>query len=191
MSQYRRYYLPGGTFFLTLVTYNRQLLFESAENLDRLRNAVIKVKKEKSFVILGAVILPDHIHFLWQLPPNDSDYSQRVSRLKVLFTRSLHGKNALSQDVSVSRRKHRESNIWQRRFWEHTIRNETDFQHHLDYIHYNPVKHGLVSCPHFWQYSSFSNWVNKGIYSQDWGCACGKNKQKIPDFSQISRSIGE
>ena len=121
MPQYRRYYRPGGTFFLTLVTYNRRLLLKSAENVDRLRGAIARVKEEKP------VILPEHIHFLWQLPPDDSNYSQRISRLKVLFTRSLHGKNALSQDVSASRHKHRESNVWQMRFWEHTISNEADF----------------------------------------------------------------
>lgn len=191
MSQYRRYYLPGGTFFLTLVTCNRRLLFKSAGNIDPLRHAVARVKKEKPFIILGAVILPEHIHFLWQLPPDDSNYSQRVSRLKVLFTRSLHGKNALSQDVSASRRKHRESNVWQRRFWEHTISNETDFQQHLDYIHYNPVKHGLVSCPHFWQYSSFSRWVDKKIYSQNWGCVCGNRNPQVPNFKHISQSTRE
>ncbi|MGK7935812.1 MAG: DUF433 domain-containing protein [Xenococcaceae cyanobacterium] len=93
-----------------------------------------------------AAILPDHLHFIWQLPPDDSNYSQRVSRLKVLFTRSLKRNKKLTLKVSASRRKHRESDVWQRRFWEQTIKNEADLQQHLDYIHYNPVKHGLVSC---------------------------------------------
>ena len=191
MSEYRRCYIPGGTFFLTLVTYNRYPLFESIENINRLRNAVAKVKTEKPFMILGAVVLPDHIHFLWQLPPNDSNYSQRLSRLKVLFTRSLRGKKVLSQNISASRRKHRESNVWQRRFWEHTIKDETDLQQHLDYIHYNPVKHNLVSCPHLWQYSSFSRWVKKGKYPQNWGCICEGNKVKIPNFTNINHNFGE
>lgn len=121
MSQYRRSYLPGGVFFLTLVTYQRIPLFSEVENIFRLRKAIAKMRQEKPFDITAAVILPDHLHFIWTLPPNDSDYSQRMSRFKVLFTRSLRGKSALSLEISASRRKHRESNVWQRRFWEHTI----------------------------------------------------------------------
>ena len=148
MPEYRRAYVPGGTFFLTLVTYQRNSLFSDPENISRLRHAVATVKSEMPFYLTGAVILPDHIHFLWTLPVGDQAYSKRVGRLKVIFTQSLHGKGALPQNVSNSRRKHHESYIWQRRFWEHTIRDEGDFEQHLNYIHYNSVKHGLVSCPH-------------------------------------------
>ncbi|MBF2007997.1 MAG: transposase [Chlorogloeopsis fritschii C42_A2020_084] len=185
MSQYRRSYVPGGTFFLTLVTYCRTPLFSEPENISHLRTAVAKIRTEKPFEILGAVILPDHIHFLWTLPSDDSDYSQRVSRLKVLFTRLLRGKKSLPQNVSASRRKHRESNVWQRRFWEHTICNEADLARHLDYIHYNPVKHGLVSCPHLWEYSSFHKWVKKGKYQADWACSCCGKKPPLPDFAHM------
>jgi putative transposase len=156
-----------------------------------LRTAVAKIKAEKPFEIVAAVVLSDHLHFIWQLPPDDFNYSQRVSRLKVLFTRSLRGKSALKQPVSVSRRKHRESDVWQRRFWEHAIRDEADLQQHLDYIHYNPVKHGLVSCPHLWEYSSFTKWVRQGRYPQDWGCVCGGREFKSFDFSEISGRVGE
>jgi putative transposase len=135
MSDYRRAIVPGGTFFLTLVTYRRTPLFSESENVFRLRVAVAQMLTERPFEIIGAVVLPEHIHFLWRLPPNDSDYSQRVSRLKVLFTRSLRGYRALPQTVSASRHKHRESDVWQRRFWEHTIRDEVDLQRHLDYLH--------------------------------------------------------
>jgi putative transposase len=88
MSQYRRFYVPGGVFFLTLVTYHRIPLFSEVENISRLRKAIAKMRQEKPFDITAAVVLPDHLHFIWMLPANDSDYSQRVSRLKVLFTRS-------------------------------------------------------------------------------------------------------
>ncbi len=94
-----------------------------------------KTRTERPFEITGAVVLPDHIHFLWTLPPNDSDYSQRVSRLKILFTPSLRGRGSLPQNVSDSRRKHRESDVWQRRFWEHVIKDEADQERHLEYIH--------------------------------------------------------
>lgn len=191
MPEYRRFYVPGGTFFLTLVTYKRIPLFSESENISRLRSAIAKTRIERPFEITGAVVLPDHIHFLWTLPPGDSDYSQRVSRLKILFTRSLRGRRTLPQNVSASRRKHRESDVWQRRFWEHAIRDETDLKKHLDYIHYNPVKHGLVSCPHLWEYSSFRKWVERDGYSSDWGCSCGGRQPQLPDFSEIERRVGE
>ncbi len=172
MPQYRRAYTPGGTVFLTLVTYNRDPIFANSQNIVYLRSAVAAMRSEMPFEITAAVILPDHLHFLWTLPPNDRDYSKRVGRLKVLFTRSLRGRQALPQRVSLSRRKHRESNVWQRRFWEHTIADELDLANHFDYLHYNPVKHGLVQFPHQWQYSSFYRCVQRGIYDRDWGCRC-------------------
>ena len=176
MPQYRRMRVPGGTYFLTLVTYQRQPLFAEEENVAKLRRAICPLgshfviattKKEKPFNLIGAVVLPDHLHFIWTLPPNDANYSLRVSRLKVLFTRSLENYQSLPKKISYSRQKHREKYVWQRRFWEHTIRNETDLAHHLDYIHYNPVKHRLVSCPHLWQYSSFRRSVEAGLYTLD------------------------
>lgn len=182
MPEYRRAYVPGGTFFLTLVTYNRIPLFSEPENICRLRLAIAKTRTERPFEITGAVILPDHIHFLWTLPPGDTNYSYRVSRFKILFTRMIRGKRSLSQNVSASRRKHRESNVWQRRFWEHVIRDESDLERHLNYIHYNPVKHGLVTCPHLWKYSSFSRWVETGRYGDDWGCSCGGRKAQVLNF---------
>ena len=178
MSEYRRAHIPGSSVFITLVTYQRRKLFVAAENIDKLRQTCATVIAEKPFAIAtlscrieAAVILPEHIHFLWRLPPDDSDYSYRVGRMKVLFTRALRGVNTLPENVSESRRKHRESDVWQRRtvrrfpphtsstrqrrFYEHTIRDEVDLRRHLDYLHFNPVKHGLVKCVHEWEYSSF------------------------------------
>jgi putative transposase len=191
MPKYLRADVPGGTFFLTLVTYNRNPLFATEENISRLRTALATVKSEMPFNIEGAVVLPDHIHFLWTLPPGDADYPKRIGRLKVLFTRDLRGKGNLPQNVSASRRKHRESDVWQRRFWEHTIRDEEDFKQHLDYIHYNPVKHNLVSCPHLWQYSSFHTWVKTGGYPADWCCVCHDKTSHPPDFTEIASRVGE
>ncbi len=152
----------GSTVFLTLITYRRDKLFSVPANIERLRAACALAIAEKPFIIDAAVILPEHIHFLWTLPPDDSDYSYRVGRIKVLFTRVLRGVNNLPENVSASRRKHRESDVWQRRnvrrfpphtistrqrrFYEHTIRDEVDLRKHLDYLHFNPVKHGLVKC---------------------------------------------
>lgn len=187
MSEYRRNYIQGGTFFLTLVTYDRTPIFSNPVNILKLRVATSTTRKEMPFEIVAEVILPEHIHFLWTLPPDDSNYSKRVGRLKVLFTQSLHGKNNLPQDVSISRQKHRESNVWQRRFWEHTIRDEEDFAKHLDYFHYNPVKHGLASCPHQWEYSSFNKLCDRGVYSANWRCSCLPKKPQIPDSFQTTK----
>ena len=191
MPEYRRAYVPGGTFFLTLVTYQRNPLFSNLENIPLLRHAVATVKSEMPFDVTGAVVLPDHIHFLWTLPVGDQAYSKRVGRLKVIFTQSLQGKGVLPQNVSYSRRKHYESDVWQRRFWEHTIRDEADFEQHLNYIHYNPVKHGLVSCPHLWKYSSFHKWTRQGMYTNDWCCVCSGGKLRVPDFGEITEKFGE
>ncbi|WP_310424306.1 REP-associated tyrosine transposase [Chamaesiphon sp. VAR_48_metabat_135_sub] len=175
MPEYRRANIPGSSVFLTLTTYNRIKLFSVPENIDKLRQACGVVVAEKPFTIDGAVILPEHIHFLWTLAPGDRDYSYRVGRMKVLFTRALRGANNLPDDVCESRRKHRKSDVWQRRFYEHTIRDEFDFRKHLDYLHFNPVKHGLVKCVHDWEYSSFHRGVERGEYYFGWGCQCNGN----------------
>ncbi|MGD1904577.1 MAG: transposase [Leptolyngbyaceae cyanobacterium] len=111
MSNYRRAYIPGSTVFLTCVTYNRAPLFAAVVNIKRLRQAVGQVKAEAPFEIVAAVVLPDHVHFIWTLPPNDSDYSKRMGRIKVLFTRALKGQNNQEAHLSPSRRKHRESDV--------------------------------------------------------------------------------
>ena len=191
MPEYRHIYVPGGTFFITLVTYQRKPLFSNPENISKLRYAVATARSEMPFEIVRAVVLPNHIHFLWTLPADDLAYSKRVGRLKVLFTQSLRGKGRLHKNISSSRAKHRESDVWQRRFWEHTIRNEADFERHLEYIHYNRVKHGFVSCPHLWGYSSFDRWVQKGMYKNDWCCGCCSQELTVPDFTGISEKAGE
>ncbi len=191
MSNYRRFYVPGGTYFFTIVTHQRKPYFDNYDNIDKLRTIVATVKKEMPFNIIGAVILPDHLHFLWTLPPNAQNYSKRIGRMKMLFTKSFRGNNALPETVSTSRQKHRESNVWQRRFWEHTIQDESELETYLNYIHYNPVKHGLVSCPHLWLYSSFHTWVKKDGYSSHWGCVCQGKLDKIPNFDNIKNYVGE
>jgi putative transposase len=191
MSNYRRFYIPGGTIFLTLVTYQRYPIFSQPENVSLLRHAVANVRSEMPFEIIGAVVLPEHLHFIWNLPDNDADYSKRVGKIKVLLTKSLGNNVNLPENLSKSRRKHRESNVWQRRFWDHYIRDEVDLQIHLDYIHYNPVKHGLVSCPHLWSYSSFEKMVRNNVYDYDWGCGCNSKQVTVPNFQDIAEMVGE
>lgn len=172
MSNYRRIYVPGATVFLTWVTYNRDPIFAQPHNVGLLRKAVEQTKNEIPFQILAAVVLPDHVHFMWQLPDGDNNYSKRVGRIKTRFTRLLRGIGHRPINISWSRQKHRESNVWQRRFWEKIMHHDKMFANHLNYIHYNPVKHGLVQCPHQWQHSSFQKWVKNGHYPHNWKCQC-------------------
>jgi putative transposase len=191
MPEYRRSNIPGDSVFLTLVTYEREKLFSIPENIEKLRAACSVTMMEKPFTIDAAVILPEHIYFLWTLPPDDLDYSYRVGRMKVLFTRALRGVNNLPEDVCKSRRKHRESDVWQRRFYEHTIRDEVDLRKHLDYLHFNPVKHGLAKCVHDWAYSSFHRGVKRGEYDIGWGCQCNGNIFTPAVTSLMNLEMGE
>lgn len=113
------------------------------------------------------VLLPDHIHMVITLPKQTNDYSRIISSLKGNFSRQLPKQE--TERISESREEKRERGIWQRRFWEHKIRDDTDYQRHIDYIHYNPVKHGHVSNPTQWEYSTIHNYIEKGIYPSDWG----------------------
>lgn len=191
MSEYRRWYVPGGSYFLTPVAYQRRPLFGAEVNIQRFRAALAKVRDELPFEIAAAVVLPDHAHFIWTMPPGDSKYSTRVGRMKVEFTKQVRPAGHCTSVASASRRKHRESDVWQRRFWEHTLQDIDDFKAHLDYIHYNPVKHGYVPCPHLWPYSSFSRWVERGEYEMTWACRCHGRIPEQLDFSAIADSVGE
>jgi putative transposase len=191
MSDYRRYYVPGGTFFLTFVTYQRIPLFRRSEAVDCLRASLRQVQAEMPFDFPAGVVLPDHAHFVWSLPRGDVGYSRRIGRMKILFTRTIREQLVILQERTASRQKHREANVWQRRFWEHTIVDEGDYERHLDYIHYNPVKHGLVTCPHLWPHSSFSHHVRGGLYTDKWGCCCGGRTPVVPRLEDIARNSGE
>jgi putative transposase len=157
MPECRRMRVAGGRYFLTVVTEKRRPLFEGAAAVGRLRASAATARAERPFAFRGAVVLPDHFHWLIELPPGDSDYSTRMGRIKALFTKSIPAVDRPNDPITASRRRRREQMIWQRRFWEHTIRDERDFAAHLDYIHYNPVKHGYVRCPHAWPWSSYSS----------------------------------
>ena len=166
--QYRRSRVAGGWYFFTVVTYKRQPLLTIPTNIERLRNAFRREKERYPFQIDAIVILPDHLHVLWRLPPGDSDYSGRWSRIKRYFSTGCVG---VTVPPTASRQRKRERSVWQRRFWEHTIRDEEDWRRHMDYIHYNPVKHGHCEAVREWPYSSFMRWVEKGVYPPDWGAS--------------------
>jgi putative transposase len=169
MPEYRRIYIEGGTYFITLVTYDRQPIFSGSEARVILRNAWSNVSQRFPFITVALCLLPDHIHTLITLPENDSNYSIRIREIKRIFTRFFLAGNYQELFRNASRLHKNEASIWQRRFWEHTIFDEDDFNHHIDYIHYNPVKHGLVKKVSDWQWSSFHRYVKMGYYDKYWG----------------------
>lgn len=167
--RYRRIFLPGGTFFFTLVTYHRIPLFAHEENVALLRSAFQYVMRNHPFEIIASVILPDHLHMIWKLPESEHDYPMRWRLIKSDFSRHIDEKYQSKPDEIRQRKK--EQAVWQRRYWEHLIRDETDLQRHVEYVHYNPVKHGLVTSPVDWKYSSFHKYVSEGLYAANWGAA--------------------
>jgi putative transposase len=166
MPDYRRLYLKGGTYFFTLVTYSRQPVFRQDKTIALLKDCFTRTARSHPFIIEALVVLPDHLHTIWKLPEEDCDFSTRWNLIKGNFTR--HYEN-LDRDISESRRAKREKTVWQRRFWEHLVRNDDEFNRLCDYIHYNPVKHGLVRSPGEWPESTFLEFVTKGLYPKDWG----------------------
>jgi putative transposase len=189
MPNYRRVFVPGGTFFFTLVAENRAPYFAAELARNRLHDAIAACQQRRSFELDAFVLLPDHLHLLMTLPPGDADYSTRVAAIKVGFTRAQLAAGGAEQPRSHSRVRKRRRGIWQRWFWEHTIRDMTDFNTHLDYIHYNPVKHGLAHCPHEWPFSSFARHVSAGKYGADWLCACAGGPVRPLTFARLA--IGE
>ncbi|MGI0481813.1 REP-associated tyrosine transposase [Geminocystis sp. CENA526] len=165
--EYRRTQIQGGTYFFTVVTYNRHPILCYPDNIQLLREAFAYAMKRYPFIIDAIVILPDHLHCIWTLPEGDGDFSTRWRLIKSYFSRKCERK--YQGQISKSRQKKQEKAIWQRRFWEHFIRDEQDFINHVDYIHYNPVHHGLVKAVKDWQYSSFDRYVKQEMYDRDWG----------------------
>jgi putative transposase len=157
--QYRRAFSPGGAFFFTVVTDRRRAIFTTAEAVETLREAFRNVRRSRAFEIDAMVVMPDHLHCIWTLPPGDADFATRWRLIKTWFTKHY---------VPIQQPKHEQA-LWQHRYWEHLLRDEADFARHVDYIHYNPVKHGLAKSPIDWPYSSFRRHVEAGTYPADWG----------------------
>ncbi len=165
--QYRRAIAPGGTFFFTVVTDRRRPILASAEAVDALREAFRSVRRSRPFEIDAIVVMPDHLHCIWTLPPGDVDFSTRWRLVKTGFTK--HCPDILRRAPDTARLTRGEQAVWQHRYWEHQIRDEADFARHVDYIHYNPVRHGLARAVLDWPYSSFGRYVEAGVYASDWG----------------------
>ncbi len=169
MSNYRRANTVGGTYFFTLVTYRRRRILANEQCRKWLRDAIEKTRVNHPFHVDAWVLLPDHLHCIWTLPQEDNDFSTRWNLIKGRFSRLARESLHRHEWMTPSKTKHRESTIWQRRFWEHEIRNDRDYQRHVEYIHYNPVKHGLVKRVRDWPHSTFARYVRNGVYPADWG----------------------
>ena len=165
--EYRRVYINSGTYFFTLVTFNRRPIFSSQRSIDLLNDAFQYTTDRMPFEVVASVILPDHMHFIWTLPEKSCDFSTRWRLIKSHFTRHWSKDRIISE--SPSRMKKGERNVWLRRFWEHLIRDDFDLTRHIEYIHNNPVKHRYVNSPKDWKYSSFIKYVQDGLYTQNWG----------------------
>ncbi|MBG0787654.1 MAG: transposase [Anaerolineaceae bacterium] len=169
MPEYRRVHLKGGIYFITIVTYNRQPLFRNNTARQILHDAWEDVAKRFPFSTVAVCLLPEHIHTLIQCPETDSDYPMRIREIKRLFTAGYKQRFGLPEVGTSSRASKNEAAVWQRRYWEHTIRDKNDLDRHMDYIHYNPVKHGLVQNVRDWEWSSFHRYVRMGWYDGNWG----------------------
>ena len=150
MPHYRRAYVPGGSFFLTLVTHRRAPLFSRPHARRLLGSLFRRCLLKWPFTINALVLLPEHLHAIWSLPPGDDEYPKRWGWIKKEFTKEWLRLGGAEQPFSDGRRRERRRGVWQPRYWEHTLEDEDDFERHFDYIHYNPVKHGHVKCPRDW-----------------------------------------
>jgi putative transposase len=169
MRTYTRARIPGATYFFTVSLAERHGNDLLTRHIDALREAFRMTKQAHPFVIEAMVVLPDHLHCLWTMPSDDNNFSMRWRLIKARFSRTLPH----SERISFSRMRKGERGIWQRRYWEHVIRDERDLHRHLDYIHYNPVKHGYVERAIDWPCSSFHRYVMRGVYSANWAASLG------------------
>ena len=165
MPNYRRVRNAGGTYFFTVVTAQRRPIL-LGRYADLLLEIFSEAGLELPFDSEAFVILPDHLHAIWRLPEGDHNYSKRWGLIKSRFSKR--------SGLLANSRLGEYSGLWQPRFWEHAIRDEADWRTHMDYIHFNPVKHGLAKRVVEWPYSSFRRCVAQGWYEPDWGIADGK-----------------
>ena len=168
--RYRRAFVPGGRYFFTVVTNQRHKFFTHDAPVDCLHHAFRGVMSKYPFTIDAIVILPDHLHCIWTLPPGDAGYGMRWRLIKTCVTKRLSDYVATRLIRPIGSKVDLRS-VWQHRYWEHVIRSDADFRAHVDYIHYNPVRHGYVSKPGDWVWSSFGLYVRRGVLTSDWGAS--------------------
>jgi putative transposase len=176
MPDYRRIRIKGGTYFFTVVTFDRKPILTHDHVRAALREGIQEVRHSLPFTFEAWVLLPDHLHTTWTLPEDDDNYGSRWAVIKRIVSKRCSSLEEISGSISNSRSKRGEGQIWQRRFWEHYIRDESDFERCVDYIHWNPMKHGYVQRIIDWPYSTFHRFVKEGIYPPDWS---GIDEEKI------------
>ena len=164
MPDYRRLWYPGGTYFFTVNLLKRRDNDLLTRHIDVLRDVVSSVRFRHPFTIHGWVVLPEHLHCVIELPLGDADFATRWRLIKMEFSKAL----PKTERLTSVRRRRGERGIWQRRFWEHLIKDDADYRAHMDYVHYNPVKHGWVKRVRDWPYSTFHRLVKQGVYPLDW-----------------------
>jgi putative transposase len=184
MSDYRRWFLAGGTYFFTVVTYNRQPILCDDLARDCLRKAIETVRKTRAIEIVAFVLQPNHLHAVWALPPGDGDYSTRWRRIKEEFTQAYLSRGGRELTISAPRARRAERGVWQRRFWEHSVRDEEDLKRCVDYVHWNPKKHGLVPNVRDWPWSSFHRYVAAGEYEVNWGATDPTPTYRDPEWGE-------
>ena len=175
MVRYRRNFLEGGAFFFTVTLADRRST-ALVEHIAALREAFRPARRERPFAIEPIVILPDHLHAILTLPQGNADFPGRWRRIKGHFSSRL-----IADGIPIKRHANGELALWQRRYWEHTIRDDGDFARHVDYVHFNPVKHGLVPRVRDWPHSSFHRYMQQGLLPADW----------VGDFDDGGTEYGE
>ena len=187
MPNFRRNYLPGGTFFFTLVTHYRTPFLCDPDAISILRRVFRECRYRWPLRIDALVILPDHLHMIWTLPYDDHAYSKRIGWSKKEFTKAWLATDHAEIPQSEGRSRDNRRGVWQSKFWEHTIRDEDDYAQHIQYIHFNPVKHGYVRRPYDWRFSSFRAYVRMGMYDRAWGV----QGALIRDLDGMDATVGE
>jgi putative transposase len=187
MVRYRRNFVAGGTYFFTATLVDRRSSV-LIDHVDALRAAFRTTRRAHPFTIDAIVVLPDHLHIVMTLPEGDADFPNRWQLIKRRFSTAV-----AATGIPTAQHRNGEHALWQRRFWEHTIRDEGDFARHVDYIHFNPVKHGLVARVRDWPFSSFHRYVRRGLLPVDWaGDVCegqtsfGERRGQPPDFAALN-----
>lgn len=188
MPNWRRAHVPGGSFFFTVVTDRRGRFLGEVPARPMFGSIIRRCQLRWPFTINALVLLPDHLHTIWSLPPGDEAYSKRWGWIKKEFTKNWLALGGWEQSQTEGRKRDRRRGVWQPKYWEHTLETEDDFERHFDYVHYNPVKHGYVRCPRDWPWSSFHRWVRRGVYPEHW--ACWDDVGPL-GFSDIEGTVGE
>ena len=168
MPTYIRWRDDGAAYFFTVVTYHRRAILTSANARTILKRAMATVRQRWPFDMPACVLLPDHLHCVWQLPEGDDDLPVRWANIKRAFTQRYLEAGGRGAKVSPGLGRHHQRGVWQPRYWEHRIRDEEDWRRHCDYIHFNPIKHGHVEDLSDWPWSSFHRYVQQGVLDPDW-----------------------